>query len=230
MRFRNDAAGRNCCFSSLEEDNHYVAFLSNGAADLPRSNSWAQLQPDKQRRRIRFSKLATVIGIAVLLSLIFGGCITWFSYPSNDLAASGNRRAAVKAASARPAAIGGSLIEAFEEFMAKYGKLYATEAEKDLRLSTFIKNVNYINLHNKQNFTYTLAVNAFADLTYEEFKERRFAAYKSPSPDHFLKATDDPDSSRIDWSILNVDVNTLPLSVNWKERGCVSDVLNQKKW
>jgi len=64
----------------------------------------------------------------------------------------------------------------FQDWMTKYGKTYATQAEYEIRLKNFIaytKKVAMLNAQSKAlNSTATFAVNKFADLSDEEFSVR----------------------------------------------------------
>jgi cathepsin F len=60
----------------------------------------------------------------------------------------------------------------FLKFIAKYSKQYTTKDEYVYRADLFRKNLDKINSHNLRNdATYTLKVNKFADWTKEEFKK-----------------------------------------------------------
>lgn len=62
----------------------------------------------------------------------------------------------------------------FENFKLKYNKSYASEAEENYRAEIFMEQLQKFKLHNqKPNKTYTLGVNQFTDLTFEEFKNLR---------------------------------------------------------
>ncbi|CAN4078813.1 unnamed protein product [Withania somnifera] len=64
-----------------------------------------------------------------------------------------------------------SMLKRHEKWMARYGRVYKDEIEKQHRFETFKENVEFIESFN-QNGTqrYKLAVNKYADLTTEEFK------------------------------------------------------------
>ncbi|TNV77535.1 hypothetical protein FGO68_gene10384 [Halteria grandinella] len=58
---------------------------------------------------------------------------------------------------------------AFLQFLAKYGKSYASKAEHSERFETFMKTYNMVQSHNsKQGVTSKLAINKFADMRMEE--------------------------------------------------------------
>jgi len=58
---------------------------------------------------------------------------------------------------------------AFVDWMAKYGKSYAPE-EFFYRFDVFKKNYDFVEAHNSGNYTWTVELNKFADLTTGEFK------------------------------------------------------------
>jgi len=103
----------------------------------------------------------------------------------------------------------------FAGFVSTYGKQYSSKDEMVKRFGIFIENLDTINKHNAQNLSWKMAVNEFADLTYEEFRVGRFgyAGMKS---------------------IGGVRVNTfglatLPDTVDWSAKGDVTAVKNQQQ-
>ena len=62
--------------------------------------------------------------------------------------------------------------------MRTHGKAYGTVEELKLRRSVFTANVARIEQHNSEGHEWTLAVNRFADLTWDEFKARRASGYR----------------------------------------------------
>lgn len=57
----------------------------------------------------------------------------------------------------------------FEEFKLKHQKVYGSLAEEERRFEAYADNMDYIEMKNAQNLTYTLGENPMADLSYEEF-------------------------------------------------------------
>lgn len=124
-----------------------------------------------------------------------------------------------------PSALGslnlGHLIQEFEHWLAKHQKRYASLEERALRFEKFVKNKIYIDLHNSQpRKTYELALNEFADLSFDEF--------------HSLKIKGVPRSAisaaihgEVDTALLKTAPSSLPSSVDWRDSGCVSPVKNQ---
>lgn len=66
---------------------------------------------------------------------------------------------------------------AFQEFLVKYGRSYASKTEVEERFDIFAANLESINNHNDNAESgYRMAVNQFADLTEEEFSQRYLSA------------------------------------------------------
>ncbi|GJM94314.1 hypothetical protein PR202_ga10952 [Eleusine coracana subsp. coracana] len=72
------------------------------------------------------------------------------------------------------------LIKLFEEWVSKYRKAYASFEEKLHRFEVFKDNLKHIDEINKQVSSYWLGLNAFADLTHDEFK----TSYLGLQPQH----------------------------------------------
>ena len=65
------------------------------------------------------------------------------------------------------------MMSKFAGFRSHFGKEYSSIEELEYRLTVFQSNVNLIEAHNSDaSSTYTLAVNEFTDLTYEEFSAK----------------------------------------------------------
>ena len=107
-------------------------------------------------------------------------------------------------------------LQQFNEFKAKFQKQYANTGEELNRLRIFSANVEEIERHNAQGSSYTKGINAFTDLTAEEFKET------------FLGTKSIPSSKNLPRHVSNRDLTKdLPNSVNWVEAGAVTDVKDQ---
>ena len=72
-------------------------------------------------------------------------------------------------------------LQQFNEFKAKFQKQYANTGEELNRLRIFSANVEDIERHNAQGSSYTKGINAFTDLTAEEFKETFLGTKSIPS-------------------------------------------------
>ncbi|KAK6939115.1 Cathepsin propeptide inhibitor domain (I29) [Dillenia turbinata] len=64
------------------------------------------------------------------------------------------------------------LIDLFESWMEKHGKIYESIEEKLLRFEVFKDNLKHIDETNKKVTNYWLGLNEFADLSHEEFKNK----------------------------------------------------------
>ncbi|KAK2987208.1 hypothetical protein RJ640_029093, partial [Escallonia rubra] len=101
-----------------------------------------------------------------------------------------------------------------EQWMARYGRVYGNDVEKDIRSKVYNANVDFIEAFNKAGtHTYKLAINAFADLTNQEFRSRN--GYKMPSSP--LK----PTTFKYD------GVTDIPPSMDWRDQGAVTAVKDQ---
>ncbi|XP_053205500.1 procathepsin L-like [Panonychus citri] len=106
----------------------------------------------------------------------------------------------------------------FEAFKANHSIVYDDKAEEAHRFEVFSKNFAFIKEHNSKaangEFSFTLGVNKFADLTFDEFSAR-YLTYKGeakkPAPllHNHLAAKD------------------VPTSVDWRDKGAVTGVKDQ---
>ncbi|GAB2252621.1 hypothetical protein Droror1_Dr00005468 [Drosera rotundifolia] len=71
--------------------------------------------------------------------------------------------------SARPLTSKPSMAERHEQWMAQYGRVYKDAAEKEMRFNILKKNVEHIEAMNGLNRGYILGLNAFSDMSNEEF-------------------------------------------------------------
>jgi len=106
-------------------------------------------------------------------------------------------------------------VNEFNDFVQVYGKSYASKDELVKRFGIFIDNLDAINQHNSEGHTWQMAVNEFADMTYEEFRVGRFG-YSG------LK--------KIGRAPVNASgLFTLPASVDWTQENAVTPVKNQEQ-
>ncbi|XP_057794729.1 cysteine protease XCP2-like [Salvia miltiorrhiza] len=106
------------------------------------------------------------------------------------------------------------LINLFESWVDKHGKMYKTLEEKLHRFEIFKDNLKHIDERNKAVSNYWLGLNEFSDLSHDEFK-KMFLGLKSdgiPKRDENFKYRDFVD---------------LPKSVDWRKKGAVTRVKNQ---
>lgn len=101
----------------------------------------------------------------------------------------------------------------FARFASKYGKRYETEDQIKLRFEIFSENLKFIKSSNRKGLPYTLAVNQFADWTWEEFKQHKLGAAQNCSA-----------TKKGNHKLTDV---VLPETKDWRETGIVSPVKNQ---
>ncbi|CAI9260089.1 unnamed protein product [Lactuca saligna] len=101
----------------------------------------------------------------------------------------------------------------FARFAHRYGKRYETADEMKQRFSIFLESLETIRSHNKKGLSYTLGVNEFSDMTFEEFSKQKLGAAQNCS------ATKQGNHKLTDV--------VLPLTQDWRKTGIVSPVKNQ---
>eukprot|EP00256_Glycine_max_P011282 XP_003522989.2 uncharacterized protein LOC100788466 [Glycine max] len=145
-----------------------------------------------------FSKaLVLACSFCLFASLAFGRDFSIVGYSSEDLKSMDK------------------LIELFESWMSKHGKIYQSIEEKLLRFEIFKDNLKHIDERNKVVSNYWLGLNEFADLSHQEFKNKYLGlkvdySRRRESPEEFTYK----------------DVE-LPKSVDWRKKGAVAPVKNQ---
>lgn len=109
----------------------------------------------------------------------------------------------------------------FRQWCQQHGKSYSTEEENLYRFNVFEDNYAYIIRHNSNsNSSYTLSLNAFADLTHHEFKLARLRGLSaSAASDDLIRLN--RGSSLIESS------SYLPKSLDWRDKGAVTNVKDQ---
>ncbi|XP_062098931.1 low-temperature-induced cysteine proteinase [Humulus lupulus] len=112
-----------------------------------------------------------------------------------------------------------STSQLFESWCEKHGKSYSSEEERLYRLRVFEDNMAFVSKHNQMpNSSYTLSLNAFADLTHHEFKASRLGF----SP--FLSSQPRPSSTS---ETETLQVRDIPASLDWRKKGAVTNVKDQ---
>ncbi|KAF8406484.1 hypothetical protein HHK36_008573 [Tetracentron sinense] len=107
--------------------------------------------------------------------------------------------------------------ELFTTWCEQHGKTYSSEEEKLFRLRVFEDNLAFVTHHNNMdNSTYTLSLNAFADLTHHEFKSSRLGLSKSASKHRASWMPQEP-----------VLLGDIPSSIDWRKEGAVTKVKDQ---
>ncbi|XP_061378719.1 uncharacterized protein LOC133319209 [Danaus plexippus] len=106
----------------------------------------------------------------------------------------------------------------FEQFIKDYNKEY-DEIEKEERFKIFVNNLKDINAMNERSSNAVYGINKFSDLSKEEFVKFYTGLKREESPsneDH--KKTDLPKSFNV----------TAPDQFDWRKKGVVSSVKNQR--
>lgn len=109
-----------------------------------------------------------------------------------------------------------SLIDIFESWMDKHGRIYDSLKEKLRRFEIFKDNLKHIDEVNKMGRSYWLGLNDFADLTHEEFKDSFFGL----KPDFTGWRSEQK-------GFMYENAGSLPKSVDWRKKGAVTYVKNQ---
>ncbi|XVF40357.1 hypothetical protein PTKIN_Ptkin01aG0107000 [Pterospermum kingtungense] len=105
-----------------------------------------------------------------------------------------------------------------EQWMARYGRVYENQSEKDRRFKIFKDNLEYIdNFNSAGNRSYKLSINEFSDFTHEEF----LAAYTG------YKKRYNPTSKTITSSFMYENLTDIPTSLDWRDQGAVTPIKNQ---
>uniref|UniRef100_A0A7M5X5G9 Uncharacterized protein n=1 Tax=Clytia hemisphaerica TaxID=252671 RepID=A0A7M5X5G9_9CNID len=124
------------------------------------------------------------------------------------------------------AGVGGSGVNHFEFVVEKiftdyknlFQKEYKNEKEHVKRKDIFRHNLRYINHKNRQNLTYKLHLNHFADITDEEMKQYRGLLNES-YVDHKAEPFKAPQ--------INYHGIAVPKSLDWRKYGAISEVSSQ---
>ena len=104
----------------------------------------------------------------------------------------------------------------FQQWSLENGRVYEP-TERDYRETVYYANVAKIDAHNEGNFSWTMDVNQFADLTADEFKSS--VSSKFNRSEHKNTTTSLRGLYRVD----------IPSSVNWTAKGAVTPVKNQEQ-
>ncbi|TXG55047.1 hypothetical protein EZV62_020303 [Acer yangbiense] len=109
-----------------------------------------------------------------------------------------------------------SMYERHDQWMARYGRVYSNNDEKEKRFQIYKENVALIESFNKaNNKPYKLGVNEFADLTNEEFKASR----------NRFKGHMCSQNELISFKYENV--TAVPSTMDWRKKGAVTPIKDQ---
>jgi len=105
-----------------------------------------------------------------------------------------------------------SILWEFASWQVKYKKIYTNPYEIAKRSKIFITNYEYIENHNKRNLSYTLALNQYADLTNDEYRQLYLRNIQQVKRD--VKVNGGSDFGKEE-------------NFDWRDRGVVSSVKEQ---
>ena len=109
----------------------------------------------------------------------------------------------------------------FSTWSSLYNRSYLSATERDYRESVYTQNLAKIAKHNMYNYSWSMDVNQFADLTSKEFAAQYIrGGYVSPNTTTYRKRF-------YNWSLLYENRTTLPVSVDWTTQGAVTPVKDQ---
>lgn len=108
---------------------------------------------------------------------------------------------------------------AFDNWLQENKKLYFSYDDYEYRLTIFSENLNLINQRNKSNSSFKLGLNAFADLTDEEFETRFFMKFDDSEIE--------PETISPIKKPKNTNFEGLERSIDWVAKGAVNPVRDQ---
>lgn len=128
-----------------------------------------------------------------------------------------------------PLSLQASPLEAFEQWLARYNKDYVDDTlEKAKRLGVFQNNVAVIAQHNSNPAsTFAMAINEFADLTFEEFASTRLGLNISLGGALRDRVSKNEEHAATPFRYGDLDEMDLPSEIDWREKGVVTPVKNQ---
>jgi len=107
--------------------------------------------------------------------------------------------------------------EKFLEFLARHNRSYASKEERAAKFAVFVENLEHIAQHQEKDEGDAVYshLSPFADITTEEFSRRH--GLRFPEGFGLARTIQAPD----------LEVNDLPVSFDWREKGAVNDVKDQ---
>lgn len=113
-----------------------------------------------------------------------------------------------------------NISQEFEQWMAKYERVYSNSSEKERRFAIFETNFENIKLFNREGGeNFTLRINSFGDLTDEEFRSRYLGSFNVPNT---------TTNSYLSFRYQNMkDEDLSSATVDWRRDGVVTNVKNQ---
>jgi cathepsin L len=107
------------------------------------------------------------------------------------------------------------VLYAFEGFKAEFGKTYVDSAEHEYRLGVFYDNLRFIEEFERSGpHSYWLGINEYTDMTHEEFVAAKVGGF-IPAKEQL--------------NVVELDTSNLADGVDWRTKGAVTPVKNQKQ-
>ncbi|XP_062199618.1 ervatamin-B-like [Phragmites australis] len=116
------------------------------------------------------------------------------------------------------------MLERFEQWMSRHGRLYADAGEKNRRLEIYRRNVELVETFNAMSTGYKLADNKFADLTNEEFRAKMLGFGPQSRAEHISTPST---MTCVERAMPEENTDDPPKSVDWRAKGAVAPVKNQ---
>jgi len=102
----------------------------------------------------------------------------------------------------------------FTQWSHQYQKSYSSELERQAKFHVWQLNYKYITEFNSNNsYSFTLALNDFADMTLDEFKTAKLGFIYDPS---------------LPKNTVYRSLQDIPKAIDWRDKGAVTPVKNQK--
>lgn len=163
-------------------------------------------------------------------SLLYTGCITAMAFQNNLVIIA--ILSIILGAMAQPPATSNdevdpsTFLKTFEQWMAQFGRTYGDNAEKERRLTIFVKNLLFVNNFNSQgNKTYKLSVNLFSDMANEEFLGL-YTGFQAPNVT--LNSSSFRGQRNIkSFRYQDLSETDVPTRIDWREQGAVTPVKEQ---
>ncbi|XP_058814413.1 procathepsin L-like [Topomyia yanbarensis] len=157
-----------------------------------------------KHEKVMNQQLLVTLAVPLMLLLLMDGCITAENQTTTVVPPAGNNRTS------------------FDSYLNEYNKKYVVKYRIDRRKNAFEKNLEEIESHNQQfqagKSQFQMGVNVFADLDNELYKKR-------------MVRMRDTNHRKMDVEIADELVGApagMPDSLDWREKGFVTDMANQK--
>lgn len=148
----------------------------------------------------------------LLLSFVLCCCVLIAAGTSD---ARSERHAQLLAAKAKPR-------ESFTSWVREMGKTYADDYEEfERRFEIWLDNLDFILDYNKRSQSHWLGLNVMADLTNDEYRQRFLG---TRVPEERLNRSSSTDRN----SVVDLNLDGIPQTVDWRKQNAVTKVKNQE--